>query len=196
VNRLEGALRRAAADLTRRRRAWALVGGFAVSARAVPRFTRDVDIAVAIDDDTEAENLVRELIGDGYTVFSTLEHDNGRLATVRLSREVDGVGIIVDLLFASSGIEPEIAAAAEAIEVVPGLKLPVASTGHLIALKLLARDDESRPQDLADLLALRATASPSDEATARSAVKLIMERGFNRGRDLVTSLESLWSTNR
>jgi Nucleotidyl transferase AbiEii toxin, Type IV TA system len=196
VNRLEGALRRAAADLTRRRQAWALVGGFAVSARAVPRFTRDVDIAVAIDDDTEAENLVRELIGDGYTVFSTLEHDNGRLATVRLSREVDGVGIIVDLLFASSGIEPEIAAAAEAIEVVPGLKLPVASTGHLIALKLLARDDECRPQDLADLLALRATASPSDEATARSAVKLIMERGFNRGRDLVTSLESLWSTNR
>ncbi len=196
MNRLEGALRRAAADLTRRRRTWALVGGFAVSARAGPRFTRDVDIAVAVDDDTAAENLVRELISDGYTVFSTLEHDNGRLATVRLSREVDGVGIIVDLLFASSGIEPEIAAAAEAIEVVPGLKLPVASAGHLIALKLLARDDESRPQDLADLLALRATASPSDEATARSAVKLIMDRGFNRGRDLVTSLESLWTTNR
>ena len=57
MNRLEGALRRAAADLDRRRRTWALVGGFAVSARAVPRFTRDVDIAVAVADDSGAEYL-------------------------------------------------------------------------------------------------------------------------------------------
>jgi len=46
-------------------------------------------------------------------------------------------GIIVDLLFASSGIEPEITAAAEVLTVARGLRMPVARTGHLIALKLL-----------------------------------------------------------
>jgi hypothetical protein len=80
---------------------------------------------------------VRDLLGCGYSLFSTLEHDNGRLATVRLRRHIGGVGIIVDLLFASSGIEPEIVEAAEAVEISPKLTLPVATTGHLIALKLL-----------------------------------------------------------
>ena len=35
----------------------ALVGGLAVSARAEPRFTRDVDLAVAVVSDDEAERL-------------------------------------------------------------------------------------------------------------------------------------------
>ena len=80
----------------------------------------------------------------------------------------------------SSGIEPEIARSAEATEIVPGLTLPIATTGHLIALKLLARDDQSRPQDVADLRALRAVASPEDLAAADRAARLISSRGFNR----------------
>ncbi len=68
-------------------------------------------------------------------------------------------GRVVDVLFASSGIEPEIVRSAEAIEILPGLVVPVARTGHLIALKLLARDDESRPQDLADLRSLHEVAT-------------------------------------
>lgn len=89
----------------------------------------------------------------------------------------------------SSGIEPEIARSAEATEIVPGLTLPIATTGHLIALKLLARDDQSRPQDLADLRALRAVASPDDLAAADRAARLISSRGFNRGRDLTDALK-------
>ena len=38
-----------------------LVGGLAVSARCEPRFTRDIDIAVALADDAQAEKLVRAL---------------------------------------------------------------------------------------------------------------------------------------
>jgi predicted nucleotidyltransferase len=191
VNRLEAALRQTAADLTRSGRSWALIGGFAVSARAQPRFTSDVDIVVAVDDDRGAEELVRSLLGDDYSLFGTVEHDNGRLATVRLKRNIDGVGIVVDLLFASSGIEAEVARAAETLEIVPGLQLPVAQTGHLIALKLLARDDESRPQDRADLRALRTAATPDDLAVAGSAVQLIMERGYNRDRELPSLLAEL-----
>jgi hypothetical protein len=67
----------------------------------------------------------------------------------------------------------------------------VATVGHLIALKLLARDDERRPQDLADLLALRAVAGVDDLATALEAVRLIEERGYHRGRDLQRALAGL-----
>jgi hypothetical protein len=148
-------------------------------------------MAVAVDDDSAAERLVRDLLAEGYTLSATVEHDNGRLATARLGRDIGGVHIIVDLLFASSGIESEIADAAETIEIAPGLALPVARTGHLIALKLLARDDDSRPQDLADLRALRRVASSEDIATASAAVHLIMERGFNRDRGLDSLLKEL-----
>ena len=40
---------------------WALVGGLAVSVRVEPRFTRDIDLAVAVEDDASAERLIREL---------------------------------------------------------------------------------------------------------------------------------------
>ena len=145
-------------------------------------------------DDAGAEDLVRDLLGDGYALLGTIEHDNGRLATARLIQNIDGVDIVVDLLFASSGIEPEIAEAAEAIEITPGLKLPVATTGHLIALKLLARDDETRPQDLADLLALREVATPLDIETARAGLRLITNRGFNRDRDLMGALDAMMAS--
>ena len=91
--------------------------------------------------------------------------------------------VVLDLLFASSGIEAEIAAAAEPIEIVSGLRVRTAATGHLIALKLLARDDTIRPQDLSDLRALRAVAADADLEVARQAIGLISARGCDRGRD-------------
>ena len=64
---------------------WALVGGLAVSIRAEPRFTRDVDVAVSVADDATAEGLVRDLRAQGYRLDATLEQAAlGRLATVRL----------------------------------------------------------------------------------------------------------------
>jgi hypothetical protein len=134
------------------------VGGFAVSARVEPRFTRDVDVAVMVDGDESAERLVRSLIADGYTVFSSLEHDSGRLATVRMTRALDGNDVVVDLLFASSGIEPEIAQAAEVLEIASGLRLPVATVGHL-PVELIEARGFNRHRDLhqalTDLLAGR-----------------------------------------
>lgn len=69
--------------------------------------------------------------------------------------------------------------------------MPIARTGDLLALKLLARDDATRPQDVADLRALRAVADADDLALARRTVKLIAERGFSRGRDLEAALDDL-----
>jgi hypothetical protein len=65
----EAALRRIASDLQRHHRRWALVGGFAVSARAEPRFTRDIDAAVMVENDAYADGLVRTLIADGYELL-------------------------------------------------------------------------------------------------------------------------------
>ncbi len=140
------------------------MGGFAVSVRTEPRFTRDVDVAVA-------EGLVRSLIDAGYRLEAIVEQDFvGRLATARmLSPGADRLGVVVDVLFATAGIEPEIVAAAEVLEVLPGLAMPVATAGHLVALKLLARDDQTRPQDAADLRALHAVLSTADRSAARTA---------------------------
>ncbi len=196
MNVAEAALRQAAADLNAAGASWAVIGGFAVGARAEPRFTRDVDVAVAVTGDTEAEQLVHRLQVRGYVVGAVLEHEQaGRLATVRLVRPSPGARqVFIDLLFASSGIEDQIVKLAGPVEVLPGFTVPVAAVGHLIALKLLARDDARRPNDLADLNALLAVSAPGDLELARTAVTTIIERGFNRDRDLLADLEALISS--
>lgn len=190
MNPLEEGLARIAATADRSGIGWAIVGGFAISVRAEPRFTRDIDLAVTVSDDGAAESILAGLAGSGYRVVAAVEQDAvGRLAIARMrdTRDPDEE-LIVDLLFASSGIEPEIVAAAERVEVLPGLMMPVAVIGHLIAVKLLARDDQTRPQDAADLIALKEEASDADMSVAREAVDLIMDRGFGRGRDLRKAL--------
>ena len=42
-------------------------------------------------------------------------------------------GIVADLLFASSGIEPELVRSATLIELLPGFVIPVATIAHLDA---------------------------------------------------------------
>jgi hypothetical protein len=189
---LEDTFTLAAADLDALNIQWAVIGGLAVSARAAPRFTQDVDFAVFAATDGEAESIIYRLQVRGYAVGMLVEQEEaGRLATVRLTRPVPGSAqLFIDLLFASSGIEDLVVEQAERVELLPGCVAPVARVGHLIALKLLSAD-ERRLQDYLDLRALLAVASPDDLAQARSAVETIVERGFNRGRDLVQDLEHL-----
>lgn len=91
--------------------------------------------------------------------------------------------MLCDLLFASSGIEPEIVANASQLTLFEGCAAPVASVGHLIAVKLLARSAR-RLQDDLDLDALARVATESDLATARAAIALITARGFARDKNL------------
>jgi predicted nucleotidyltransferase len=193
VSRLESTLRQAARDLHDLHRQWALVGGLAVSARTEPRFTRDIDLVIAVASDRDAEVLVHDLQGRNYRVQAILEQEaTARLASARLIPVgEDETGTVLDALFASSGIEPEIVAAAEALEILPHLRVPVATIGHLIALKLLARDDRLRPQDRVDLGALLRAAGAPDLEQARTAIALIRARGFHRDRDLTTEFERL-----
>ncbi|MCU0225224.1 MAG: nucleotidyl transferase AbiEii/AbiGii toxin family protein [Acidobacteria bacterium] len=190
MSRLESVLRAVSSDFSRLGVRWALVGGLAVSARSEPRFTRDIDAAVAVADDRQAERIVSDLLGLGYAVLASLEQTaTGRLASIRLVPPGEAAGgVVVDLLFASSGIEPEIVERAHPLEVLPGLSLPVATIGDLIALKLLARDDEHRPQDAGDLAALFAAATDADRDRVGAAIGRIAALGFQRDRDL----EAAW----
>ncbi|HET9215610.1 MAG TPA: nucleotidyl transferase AbiEii/AbiGii toxin family protein [Terriglobia bacterium] len=189
--RLHTALRRILKDLADCGAPCALVGGLAVSVRAEPRFTRDLDLAVAVNQDSDAEKLVRLLTPRGWHIDALVEQEGlNRLATVRLIPPKES-GLLVDLLFASSGIEREIVAVAEPIEIIEGLTVQVATTHHLIATKVLSRDDERRPQDRADLAALLKIASEDDIGAAREALRAIEIRGFHRGKDLLGDLERL-----
>lgn len=162
---------------------WALIGGLAIGARVEPRFTRDVDLAVDVTNDAEAEKIIHSLHAKGYQISAVLEQaKTGRLATVRLRPATDDR--LVDLLFASCGIESQVVGFADNLELEDGVFAPVATVGHLIAMKLLARNDESRPQDRLDLLSLLKAAQPADIKMAKLALNGITEAGFDRGRKL------------
>lgn len=188
---LERSLRQFIGDLGGLEADFALVGGLAVSVRAEPRLTRDVDVVVSVPDDETAEEVIAQMRDQGYQPVTLLEHEvTGRLSAVRLTHQ-DRPEMVLDLLFAACGIEQEVVQKAETLEVLPEFYVPVAATGHLIAMKLLARDDRSRPADYDDLQSLVTGANEEDLSLAREAIELIAERGYARGRDLAGDLDGL-----
>jgi hypothetical protein len=173
--RLHHALGQLEVDLRQLDVRWALIGGLAVNLRGEPRTTRDVDVTIAVEDARKEEAIVRDFLSRGYQVDSLIEHAKiDRNKGVRLRPPGKGArGILVDLLFALAGIEQEIVAAADLREVVPGLTVPVATMGHLLALKTLA----GRLKDLPDFPLLLPFATASDLQEAREALDLIARRG-------------------
>jgi predicted nucleotidyltransferase len=181
---LQEALIRLEADLRALRIRWALVGGFALNVYVEPRTTLDIDFAVAVSSDAQAEGLVRSLHDRGYTdnpEGALLEQtDVGRLATSRLISPVGSpAGCAVDLLFASSGIEAEIVADAILMQLFRGFEVLVARPGHLLATKVLA----GRSQDRVDAINLLRVIDEAELNEARAALNVIQRRGYHRGRD-------------
>ncbi|MGH2633774.1 MAG: nucleotidyl transferase AbiEii/AbiGii toxin family protein [Tepidiformaceae bacterium] len=185
VNYLESSLRRVKRDLNAIGVPWALVGGLAVSARAGSRSTKDIDAAVAIDSEPEADALVNQLLGLGYRTAMILEDPETRkLSTVRLFAPlVDERELLFDLLMRTCGIEHEVISSATDVMVVPALTVPTATLAHLLAMKTLSTSD-LRPNDLPDIQSLVDVATDADIVTARDALRLMTERGFNREKDL------------
>jgi len=196
IGPVEGALIQLASNLEALKIRWALIGGLAVSAFAEPRTTGDVDVVIAAAENQDAERTTLALQARGYRIYSVLEHDSGRVSTVRLlAPRTTRPEVMVDLLFASSGIEAEIVALAQSLEVLPGLEIPVAKVGHLLALKILA-SSERRPRDFEDARHLLKVASIEDLNLAQESLDLIARRGFDREKDLHGELARLLdSTN-
>lgn len=182
MTRLQGVLIRIATDLEQLRVRWALVGALAMTARSQARNTADVDIAISVKPDAKIEALVQTLFGRGYQQFAVLERiTKKQLRGVRLiCPGYSSEGGVVDLLTAVCGIEPEITQAAERLEVLPGVTIPVATTWHLLAMKVLAW----RPKDQMDVGLLLEVATSADLERAYEALELISRRGFDGGADL------------
>lgn len=195
MTRLEKALIRLDSDLRAVDARWALVGGFAVILRAESRSTRDLDVALAVSGDNEAEVIVRSLRMRGYRDHpkgGMIEGRDGRLATVRLVSpplEDDETGSEIDLLIACAGVEAEVVAAATLMEILPGVRVPVARAGHLVALKVLA----GRLKDVEHIQVLIREMSAEDLQIARETVELIERRGFQEKpeRNLLVELAKL-----
>ena len=146
-----------------------------------------------MDTDEHAEALIHALTSHGLRMAGLIEKEAaGRLAMAQLSTDD---GLSVDLLIASSGIEAEVVARAETLEVVRGMLLSVARIGHLIALKLLSVVP-GRETDAADLRILAAVATDDAWNLATEAVAQIQERGFARGRQLDAELLALCDQTR
>jgi hypothetical protein len=171
--------------LTRLGVSHALVGGLAISIRAEVRFTRDVDLAIAVDSDADVERITRGLAGEGFALVAVVEQDERkRIAIARLRSPS---GIVVDLLAASSGIEREIVGAARETPELPGVRVAMAE--HLLAMKVLSMRD-ARLQDRIDARGLLST-GPIDVGEVRRLLTLIEARGFARGQDLGAKLDTL-----
>lgn len=181
------ALGEVAAVLRKRQTAFALVGGLAVSARGEVRFTRDVDLAVALDD-SAIELLVRDLRAAGYRIDTLLEHETAqRIATVRMRTRA---GILVDILCGSSGIEPEIVLGATIMTLPEAGDIAVAQREELLAMKILSMTDK-RLQDRIDARALVASPPPLNLERVRLRLRQISERGYDRGQDLAAKLATV-----
>jgi hypothetical protein len=194
VTRLQKALIRLDTDLRALGLQWVLVGGFAVMLRVESRSTRDLDIVLAVTEDRQTDEAVRGLRMRGYQDHPTkpmLFRKDGRLFGVRLVSPAldadDDTVAIVDVLAGCCGVEPEVVAAAEIREALPKLFIPVARSGHLVALKVLA----GRPQDQEDVRALLREIDSRELQLARQTLMLMEERGFNEEKDLLAELEKL-----
>lgn len=170
----------------------ALVGGLAVSIRARERFTKDVDLAVAVESDAETEELARTLQLRGLELLQVVEQDAKKvIATLRFRHPMDrNADPSIDLLFGASGIESEIVRCATPMQIAKGVSAPVASLAHLIATKVLS-EAPNRPQDVLDLQVLLSAATGNEIEEARKALNLITARGFDRSKDLQACLEQL-----
>ncbi len=90
---------------------------------------------------------------------------------------------LIDLLFASSGIENEVVAASTPTDVLEGAVLPAAQIPHLIAMKLVS-ESERRRQDLIDLQNLIQAATDDDLDQVPGLIELVTSRGYSQDKDL------------
>lgn len=184
----EQALATIARDLVRLDRQFALIGGLAVSVRGEVRFTRDVDLVVLVADDEDAERLIFDLRSSGYSPVATVEHQrHARLATARLASPS---AIVVDLMFANCGIEPEIVARATRVALELIGEVPVAASEELVAMKVLSMT-ERRLQDRLDVQRILQSTPSVDLERVRANLLLIAEREYHRGQDLEAKLATV-----
>lgn len=155
----------------------ALVGGLAVSIRAEVRFTRDVDLAIAVGSDAEVESLTRALIAEGFALVAVVMQDER--ARIAIARIRSPSGVIIDLLAASSSICS---------------RRRQASRRRSWPVPRWSKDSKAmRAARLQDEIDARSLLSSQtiDLVLVKRTLELIETRGYARGQDLQTKLATL-----
>ncbi len=138
----------------------AIIGGVAVSLRAEPRVTADVD-AIIWGESASARQIVDEAqkLGIRSRVENILE-DARTILVLRLVEESTLTNVDVSLAY--SGFEREAIDAASRIDV-PGGSLSIPSVEDLVIMKAVAH----RPRDVVDIALLAETYPDLDESRVR-----------------------------
>lgn len=146
-HRLERALRDLTAALAATGAPWMIIGGIAVMARGVRRFTADIDAAVR-GDEIELPALVQALANKQIVPRVQDAIELARTNLVLLLRH-EPTGVDFDVSFAWTSFEHE-AIAAASVAAFGAVKAPMAQPEDLIIFKSIA----GRGRDLDDAIAL------------------------------------------
>jgi hypothetical protein len=167
---------------------YAFVGALALGARGRTRQTIDADIAISLSTGYSAQSLVDQLVLKGYGI-NNIYQDKNRIVLARLfAANQESQLVELDFLFELCGIENEVVTTAEVMEIWPTLFAPIASMPSLLAMKARCQELPERIQDKADLVnQLVPYATEKDISEARELIRLMEQRGFNEGRDLLKS---------
>jgi hypothetical protein len=160
---LEQALEALAAGLTECRVPWMVIGGIAVIARGVRRFTTDIDVAVR-GDSVSAQDLVTTLARFGVAprVADAIAFAEANLVLL-LRHEPSGVDL--DVSFAWSAFEHDALASSTATSF-GRVRAPMCTAESLIVFKAIA----GRPKDVQDAEALLVLHPDVDRARIRARV--------------------------
>jgi predicted nucleotidyltransferase len=189
------ALKNLVKDLNELMVKYAFVGALAIGARGRTRQTVDIDIAVSIlpgDQVSSSEELINKLVLREYGINNIYKDGNSLVMARLFSSKEDFQLVEVDILFELCGIEDEVVESAEMIEIWPSIFAPIATMPALLAMKARCQELPERIQDKADLVnQLIPFAKEADINEARRLIKLIEDRGFNEGRNLLLQFDEL-----
>lgn len=133
-----------------------VVGGVAVIVQANPRFTKDLDISYALDQDNL--NRLGEVLVELHAKLATIEEDLPFVPDERTLKQTQILTLTtiegaIDLLAKPDGCPDYATLRDRASRIdIDGVQVLVASIEHLIAMKRAA----GRPQDIVDIEALEA----------------------------------------
>lgn len=142
---------------------YAIIGGLAVALQAAPRFTRDIDLVVWIDDARWADLIAS---AEPFAITPRRADVLAFAQRTRMLLLAHSGGVPLDISCGVLPFEQELVERAEPLDV-GAVVVRVATPVHLLVMKAIA----NRPRDRADIETLLRAFPDVDAVAARAVVK-------------------------